>query len=122
MRVPPVVVLAGRRVPLANFIPYWRQFTTPEAVAEREATVFAFFRAPDAPAALEVAHSLGARFVYFAGPLIEPQVSAARDPARPRGVRELLLDSGSLEPVHVEPRAAVYRFKDMPVATGCRGR
>lgn len=122
VRVPPVVVLAGRRVPLANFIPYWRQFTTPEVVAEREATVLAFFRAPDTAGALDVARKLDASFVYFAGPLVEPRVSATSDPDRPQAVRELLLDSGSLEPVHVEPRAAVYRFKDAAAGPACRAR
>ena len=73
VRVPPVVVLAGRRVTLANFIPYWRQFTTPEAVAVRGAAVFAFFRAPHAPGALAVARGLGARYVYFSGLQVEPR-------------------------------------------------
>ncbi len=122
VRVPPVVVLAGRRVPLANFIPYWSQFTTPEVVAVRGATVFAFFRALHAEGALAVARGLGARFVYFAGPAAEALEAAAGSPVRPRAVRDMLLEAGSLEPVHVEPRAAVYRFKDMPAATDCRAR
>jgi hypothetical protein len=112
--VPPVVVLAGRRVPLANYIPYWRQFTTPEFLAEREAEVWAFFRARDAAAAVEAARRLGARYVQFAGP-------APRAPASPgegRSVREGLLEAGALAPVHVEERVAVYRI--VPLAAGDR--
>ena len=110
VRVPPVVVLAGRRVPLANFIPYWGQFTTPETVARREAAVLAFFRAADAQAALDVARELQARFVFFAGAPADPPDVALEAPERPRGVRERLEGAGALVPVHVEPRAAVYRF------------
>ncbi len=112
--VPPVVVLAGRRVPLANYIPYWRQFTTPEALAAREAGVWAFFRARDAAAAVEAARALGARYVHFTGP-------APRAAASPEGVpsvRDQLLGAGALEPVHVEERAAVYRI--VPLAAGDR--
>jgi hypothetical protein len=112
--VPPVVVLAGRRVPLANYIPYWRQFTTPEFLARREADVWAFFRARDAATAIDAARRLGARYVHFAGP-------APRAPASPgeeRSVREALLEAGALEPVHVEERVAVYRI--VPLAAGDR--
>ena len=56
--VPTVVVLAGRRVPLASFIPYWRQFTTSETVAAREAAVLSFFRADGAKAAIEAAREV----------------------------------------------------------------
>ena len=119
VHVPPVVVLAGRRVPLANFIPYWSQFTTQAAVAEREEAVLSFFRAPDALSALDVARRLGARFVYFAGAPADPQGAAAGS-VRPRAVRELLLDAGALVAVHVEPRAAVFRFAALPPASGCR--
>jgi hypothetical protein len=110
--VPPVVVLAGRRVPLASYIPYWRQFTTPEALATREAEVWAFFRAADAAAALEAARRLGARYVHFSGP-------ARQAPAgEPVSVRERLLEAGALEPVRVEERSAVYRIA--PLADGAR--
>jgi uncharacterized membrane protein len=115
--VPPVVVLAGRRVPLASFIPYWRQFTTPERVAEREAEVLSFFRAEDAAGALEVARRLGASYAYFAG--AAPEDSEPR----PASVRQRLLDAGALEPVHVEPRAAVYRITPLSSrnpSTACR--
>jgi hypothetical protein len=111
--VPPVVVLAGRRVPLASFIPYWRQFTTPEVVAARETAVFSFFRASDAAGALEAARRLDARYVYFAGPGPGPRGEAAGGELRPRGVRELLQDAGALVTVHVEPRAAVYRLRPL---------
>jgi hypothetical protein len=112
--VPPVVVLAGRRVPLANYIPYWRQFTTPEFLAGREADVWAFFKAKDATAALEAARRLGARYVSFSG----PPSSAPRAPGAPVPVRDLLAASGALESVHVEERAAVYRIA--PLADGGR--
>jgi hypothetical protein len=102
--VPPVVVLAGRRVPLASFIPYWRQFTTPERVAQREADVLSFFRAEDAASALEAARRLGASYAYFAGPAPE------ESEPRPASVRQRLVEAGALEAVHVEPRASVYRF------------
>ncbi len=111
--VPPVVVLAGRRVPLASFIPYWRQFTTPERVAEREAEVLSFFRASDAASALEAARRLGAGYAYFAGPAPE-----AGEP-RPPSVRQLLVEAGALEAVHVEPRAAVYRIVPLAKRDGC---
>jgi hypothetical protein len=113
--VPPVVVLAGRRVPLASYIPYWRQFTTPSALAAREADVWAFFRAPDAEAAIEAARRLGARYVHFSGP-------APRAPASPetfRSVRDRLLDAGALAPVHVEERAAVFRIRALAPEDRC---
>jgi hypothetical protein len=114
--VPPVVVLAGRRVPLASFIPYWRQFTTPEAVARREAEVLAFYRSQDAARALEAARALGATYAFFGG---APSASAAADEDRPRTVRELLEAAGALAPVHVEPRAAVYRLAPLTPEAGC---
>ncbi len=114
--VPPVVVLAGRRVPLANFIPYWRQFTSPEAVARREAQVWAFYRSKDAAGALEAARALGATYAFFGG---APSASAAADEDRPRTVREQLEAEGALAPVHVEPRAAVYRLAPLTTETGC---
>ncbi len=113
--VPPVVVLAGRRVPLANYIPYWRQFTTPESLAAREADVWAFFRAPDATAAIEAARRLGVRYVSFSG-LAPPR---PRSPGEPVPVRESLAASGALEPVHVEDRAAVYRIVPLAVDDRC---
>ena len=114
--VPPVVVLAGRRVPLASFIPYWRQFTSPETVARREADVLAFYRSEDAARALEAARALGAKYVFFGG---APSASSAADEDRPRTVREQLEASGALAPVHVEPRAAVYRLVPLMPEAGC---
>jgi hypothetical protein len=35
-------------------------------------------------------------------------------------VRQLLLDAGALEAVHVEPRAAVYRIAPLASRAGCR--
>jgi hypothetical protein len=118
--VPPVVVLAGRRVPLASYIPYWRQFTTPELLAEREAAVWSFFRAPDAPSALEAARRLGARYVYFPGPPAGERPSPPGPPEpRPRAVRDKLLAAGALTPVYVEPRAGVFRIESLAPAAGC---
>ncbi|HUL78676.1 MAG TPA: hypothetical protein VL691_15540 [Vicinamibacteria bacterium] len=104
--VPPVVVLAGRRVPLATFIPYWRQFTTPAFMADREAAVASFFRAGDAESALEAARHLGARFAVFYRPPREHSPSETG----PRPVRDALLEAGALAPVHVESGAAVFRL------------
>ncbi len=116
--VPPVVVLAGRRVPLANYIPYWRQFTTPEALAAREADVWSFFRAGDAASAIEAARRLGAGYVYFSGSSPGERPSSA-PPPRPRAVRDMLLEAGALAPVHVEPRASVFRLVPLAPAAGC---
>jgi hypothetical protein len=117
-RVPPVVVLAGRRVPLANYIPYWRQFTTPEAVAAREAAVWSFFRAADADSAIDAARRLGARYVFFPGPArVEGEAAV---PGRPgRAVRDRLLETSALVPVHVEPRAGVFRIAPLAPEGGC---
>ena len=95
--VPTVVVLAGRRVPLASFIPYWRQFTTPEKVEAREAEVLSFFRADGAPAAIEAARGLGASYVYFAG--LAPEGGESR----PLSVRQQLLEAGG---ARARPRRA----------------
>ncbi len=113
--VPPVVVLAGRRVPLANYIPYWRQFTTPGFLAEREADVWAFFRSRDATAAIEAARRLGARYVSFSG----PPPPTPRSPGEPPSVRESLAASGAVEAVHVEERAAVYRIAPLAADDRC---
>ena len=66
-RVPLPVVLAGRRVPFADYVGYWRQFATDEALAERRAAVRAFFQSRDAEGAARAAAALGARFVYLEG-------------------------------------------------------
>ena len=91
--VPLPVVLAGRRVTLANFIPYWRQFTSPVVVTERERQVRSFFRARSPGAALAVAHELNARFAHL--------------PGRPRTA---LVEEGVLEPIFEEGRERVYRI------------
>ncbi|HSD26298.1 MAG TPA: hypothetical protein VLL75_03290 [Vicinamibacteria bacterium] len=113
--VPPVVVLAGRRVPLASYIPYWRQFTTPKALAAREAEVWAFFRAKDAAVAIDAARRLGARYVHFPGS--PPQTPSS--PGGPRSVRDQLLEAGALVPVHVEERAAVFRITPLAADERC---
>jgi hypothetical protein len=121
--VPPVVVLAGRRVPLASYIPYWRQFTTPEALAAREAEVWAFFRAGDAAAAIDAARRVGARYVFFPGPPRPGEAPPDRPPSpRPHSVRDALLDAHAIVPVHVEPRAGVFRIVPLATVDECAAR
>ncbi len=67
--VPLPVVLAGRRVALADYIGYWRQFTTLEALEARRERVRAFFRARQQEEALGGGPRAG---------------GAVRPPARPR--------------------------------------
>ena len=106
-RVPPVVVLAGRRVPLANFIPYWRQFTTPERWREREARCCPSSAQPTRRARSTWRARLGARYVYFAG----ARRAGRGRPSRGRSRRaRAAARRGRARAVHVEPRAAVYRF------------
>ena len=113
--VPPVVVLAGRRVPLATFFPYWRQFTTPAFMADRERAVASFFRAGDAESALRAARRLGARFAVFERPPKERSPSETG----PRPARDALLEAGALAPVHVEPGAAVFRLVPLAPEERC---
>jgi hypothetical protein len=101
--VPLPIVLAGRRVALANYIPYWRQFTTPEVLAEREELVRSFFRTRDPVEAVDIARKLGARYVYL--------------PGRPRQELEA---SGVLAPLFSGGREQVYRIAPLAPAHGCR--
>jgi len=100
--VPLPVVLAGRRVALANFIPYWRQFTTPAFVARREVEVKRFLRAREPAEARAAAKALGARFVYL--------------PGRERREME---ETGVLVPVFDEDGERVYRVEALPPRSGC---
>lgn len=100
--VPLPVVLAGRRVALANYIPYWRQFTTPETLAEREEVVRSFFRTQDPAEAVGIARRLGARYVYV--------------PGRPRQELEA---AGVLEPLFSEGREQVYRIAPLAPGGAC---
>jgi hypothetical protein len=118
--VPPVVVLAGRRVPLANYIPYWRQFTTPAALAAREADVRSFFRARDAATAIDTARRVGARYVFFPGPRRPEAGLPDRPPSpRPHSVRDALLAARAIVPVHVEPGAGVFRIAPLGTMDEC---
>lgn len=101
-QVPLPVVLAGRRVALANYIPYWRQFTTPAFVARREDEVRAFLRAREPEEALAAARGLDARFVYLPG----------------RERRELE-EGGVLAPVFEEEGERVYRIAPLAPRHGC---
>jgi hypothetical protein len=106
--VPPVVVLAGRRVPLARFTPYWQQFTTPEFMRERDTLVRSFYRARDADEAAGLAARLGARFVLYEGGL-RPAAPAEKS-ASLRDVIDELEARGGLTPIVVEPRLRLYRI------------
>jgi hypothetical protein len=100
--VPLPVVLAGRRVAFANYIPYWRQFTTPEVLAEREELVRSFFRIRDPVEAIEIARQLGVRYLYL--------------PGRPRQELEA---AGVLVPLFSAGREQVYRIAPLTPAHGC---
>jgi hypothetical protein len=97
--VPLPVVLAGRRVALADYIGYWRQFTSDATLARRKQEVQSFFRAEDAETALAVARRLGAGYAY---------VSGRRRPA--------LEATGALVPLFEEGGHRVYRIAGVPAA------
>jgi hypothetical protein len=65
--VPLPIVLAGRRVAFSNYLGYWRQFVSPDTIAERDHLVRSFFRATDAETARHVARRLGAGYAYLTG-------------------------------------------------------
>jgi hypothetical protein len=64
---PPPMVLLGRRVPYARFIPYLYQVAPPRELHERIETVRRFFKTTDPQEALRVARELGARYVCLFG-------------------------------------------------------
>ena len=101
-KVPLPVVLAGRRVALADYIGYWRQFTTLEALEARRALVRDFFQARDRAAAEAVAARLGAGYVHLHG---------ARAPVE---------DAGALVPLFAEGDERVYRIGAEGRAGSCR--
>jgi len=65
--VPLPMVLAGRRVAFSNYLSYWQQFVSPDALAERDRQVRAFFRARTPSEALAVAGALQGRYLYLTG-------------------------------------------------------
>lgn len=68
-RFPPApLVLAGRRVPFARYIPYMAQFAPPEWSRERRRQVERFFETRDAAEATCLAASLEAGHVFLFGP------------------------------------------------------
>lgn len=100
-KVPLPVVLAGRRVALADYIGYWRQFTTLDALEARRATVKEFFQARDRVAAEAAAARLGAGYVHVHG---------ARAPVE---------GTGALVPVFAEGTDRVYRIATTSPAAAC---
>jgi hypothetical protein len=101
--VPLPVVLAGRRVALADYIGYWRQFTTLPALAARRARVREFFQARERDTAIEIARELGAAHVYVRG----------RDPAPVEA-------TGALAPLFVDDGERVYRIPALASSPRCR--
>jgi hypothetical protein len=102
--VPLPVVLAGRRVALADYIGYWRQFTSFEALARRKEEVRSFLQAEDAATALDAARRLGARFVYVAGRR-----------------KRTLEAAGALETLFEEGSERVYRITGLAPRGPCSG-
>ena len=96
------VVLAGRRVALADYIGYWRQFTTLEALEARRALVREFFQARDPASAEAVAARLGAGYVHLHG---------AKAPVE---------EAGALVPLFAEGDERVYRIDAEARAGSCR--
>jgi len=101
--VPLPVVLAGRRVALADYVGYWRQFTTLEALDARRERVRGFFQARKPEDALAVARELGAWYVYLRGRETAPVESA-----------------GVLESLFLEGQERVYRIPALAPAGRCR--
>jgi hypothetical protein len=101
-KVPLPVVLAGRRVALADYIGYWRQFTTLEALEARRALVREFFQARDPASAEAVAARLGAGYVHLHG---------AKAPVE---------ETGALVPLFAEGDERVYRIDAEARAGSCR--
>jgi len=100
--VPLPVVLAGRRVALADFIGYWRQFTSLDALAKRKDEVREFLQAEDATSARAAARLLNARYVYVTGRR-----------------RAELVDAGVLEPLFDEAGQRVYRIQGLGPRQPC---
>jgi hypothetical protein len=100
--VPLPVVLAGRRVALADYIGYWRQFTTLEALEARRGRVRSFFQARQTDEALAVARELGARYVHLRG----------REPAP-------VESTGVLQPLFAEGQERVHRIPAVAPTKDC---
>jgi hypothetical protein len=103
--VPLPLVLAGRRVALADYIGYWHQFVSVEARARRKEQIRSFFRAKDAETALAVARKLDARYVYLVGRR-----------------RRTLEEAGVIELLFQERGERVYRIRRPDDLEGCRHR
>jgi hypothetical protein len=92
---PPPVVLAGRRVPFERFTPFLAQFAAADDLQRRHETVYRFFRTTDRAEAVAVARSLQARYLCLYGP-----------------DRVRFDTTGLLSPIHEEPQARCYSFRD----------
>ncbi len=99
--VPLPMVLAGRRVAFSNYHGYWRQFISPEGLAERDRLVRSFFRSRTRREALEIAEALGGSYVYLTG--------RQRVDFDPEGV---------LEPLFAHEGERIYRITPL-AASGC---
>jgi hypothetical protein len=73
---PPPMVLIGRRVPYARFIPYLYQVAPQAELQARLAAIRTFFKTEDPKEAVRVARSLGARYVCLYG---EDQVAFPKE-------------------------------------------
>jgi hypothetical protein len=103
--VPLPLVLAGRRVALADYIGYWRQFVSLETRARRQEKLRSFFRAEDAETAHAVARELDGRYVYLVG-------------RRKRNLEE----AGVIVPLFEESGQRVYRINRPDAVEDCRRR
>ncbi len=65
--VPLPMVLGGRRVAFSNYLGYWRQFVSPQALEQRSRLERSFFRSRTPSEALAVAAALDGRYLYLSG-------------------------------------------------------
>jgi hypothetical protein len=93
---PPPIVFIGRRVAFTQYMPYMRQFASPQVLRERERSVRTFFRTTDPSEAAGIARELGARFVFLMGP---QTVTAA-------------VEGKLLDPIYVEEGVRLYRIAE----------
>jgi hypothetical protein len=95
--VPLPVVLAGRRIALADYIGYWRQFTTLEALDARRSRLRDFFQARDRETALAAARDLGAGYVHLRREAAPVEATGVLEPVFAQG-GDRILRIGALAP------------------------